>query len=181
MRFLPLHGRRILRSHRFHLNPLGTVGPPRSPPPVARPPRREHPPPRGWTRKTRMSLEPASPSIRLGCELLKHARSVVVGKPRFATPSINPFVMGSNDTGSAMANHHASGARTEGWSVNMPTSAECVDRIKSRARTVIAKKIPSTPLANRQSIHHPLQRHHNLYLSIPIFTLNRVCRRLGVG
>ena len=153
MRFLPLHGSPILRSLLFHLNPLGIQSPPRSPPRTTRPPHRVHPPPRGSTRTMTVPLKRVSLSIRLGCGLPKHARSAGAGKLRSVVTLIIPTVFAFNEMDSATANHLASGARTEGWSVNMLASAECVGRTKSRARTVIRTKFPPIPLANRRSFH----------------------------
>ena len=154
MRSPPLHGRQILGSLLFrHLNPLGTKSPSRSPHRKIRRPHRVHPPLRGSTRTTTVPLKRVSPSLQLECELPKHARSVAVGKPRSVIPSMFPTVSEPNEMDSAMANHRASGARTGVWSANMLANAECADRTKSRARAVIRKKLHSTPLANRRSLH----------------------------
>lgn len=153
MRFPPLLGRRILRSLLFHLNPIGTGSPSRFPPRMTRPPRLEHLSPRGSTRMMMVPLERASPFTRPGCGLPKHARSAAVGKQRLVIYSINPALSGSNETNSVTENHHANDARTEAWSANTLASAECADRTKSQARTVIRKKIPSTPLADHRFLH----------------------------
>lgn len=92
-------------------------------------------------------------------------------------------VLWSNDAVSVTENRRASDARTEGWFVNMLASAECVDRTKSPARTVIGKKIPFTPLSNRR-FHHQISP---AFANTPIcispfpFSLLIVCRRLGPG
>ena len=153
MQFQPPPGRPTLRPLLPHPKPLGTGSASRSPLHIAlsmNPHRRhEHPSLHGPTGMVMVPLELASPPTRPGCEPPKRARSVEVGKLRYAASSIRLVVYKSNGTMcSATARTHARGARLEGCTASIPASAGCVDRIKDRARTVNGKKIPSTHLAN---------------------------------
>jgi len=155
MRFLPLPGRRIPRFLPFRLNPLGTDSTSRSPPRIATnlilPLHHKHPSLHGSTRMATTLLEPASQSTRLGCELPKRVRSAGEGKPRYAATSIRPVAFESNEmVRSVMVNPRVRDARLEVWPASTPRNAKCVERTKSRARTVVGKKIHSTLSADRR-------------------------------
>ena len=66
---------------------------------------------------------------------------------------------------SVMETLRARGAQLEDWLVSMPGSVECEGRTKSRARTVIGKKILSTLSSNPRP---------TLYIPQPFRTLSSV-------
>lgn len=162
MRLRPLPGRQIPRSPLSRLSLLGTGSASRFPPLTVVSPtlprRHEQPSLHGSTGTLMVPLGPASQPTRPECVLHKRARSAGVGKRRYAVPFFMPVTSELNQmVYSVMENPHARGAQLEGCLVSMPGSVECEDRTKSRARTVIGKKIRSTLSGNRRPILHFLQ------------------------